>query len=83
MSNQDKLSEPVLFLEIYEDGLEFLDEIKRSLSPRVSSDFHSACEDVKPVRQFVAYAGKERFPVSHNLEAVNVRQLTEEIILGH
>ncbi len=58
-------------------------EIKRSLSPKVSRGFHSACEDIKPTRRFVVHAGDERFPVSHNLEAVSVRQLTEEISLGH
>ncbi len=58
-------------------------EIKRSLSPKVSRGFHSACEDIKPTRRFVVHAGDECFPVSHNLEAVGVRQLTEEISLGH
>ena len=58
-------------------------EIKRSLSPKVSRGFHSACEDIKPTRRFVVHAGDERFPVTHNLEAVSVRQLTEEISLGH
>ena len=58
-------------------------EIKRSLSPKVSRGFHSACEDIKPTRRFVVHAGDERFPVSHNLDAVSVRHLTEEISLGH
>ncbi len=54
-------------------------EIKRSLSPKVSRGFHSACEDIKPTRRFVVHAGDERFPVSQNLEAISVRQLAEEI----
>ena len=58
-------------------------EIKRSLSPKVSRGFHLACEDVKPVRRFLVHAGDNRFPVSQNLEAIGIRQLVEEISLGH
>lgn len=57
-------------------------EIKRSLSPKVSRGFHSACEDIKPTRRLVVHAGDDRFPVSQNLEAISVHQLAEEIILG-
>ena len=57
-------------------------EIKRSLSPKVRRGFHSACEDIKPARRFVVHAGDDRFPISHELEAISVRQLAEEISLG-
>ena len=57
-------------------------EIKRSLSPKVSRGFHSACEDIKPDRRFVVHAGDDRFPISRELEAISVRQLAEEINLG-
>ena len=54
-------------------------EIKRSLGVKVSRGFFSACEDIKPERRFYVYAGDDRFPISHELEAISVRQLTDEI----
>ncbi len=47
-------------------------EIKRSSAPRVSRGFHSACEDLRPTRKFVVHAGKESFPLAHDVRAVTL-----------
>ena len=47
-------------------------EIKRSSAPRVSRGFHSACEDLRPTRKLVVHAGKESFPLAHDVRAVTL-----------
>lgn len=39
-------------------------EIKRSSSPSLFKGFYVACEDIKPQRRYVIYAGDDRFPIS-------------------
>ena len=34
-------------------------EVKRSTTPKVERGFHSACEDIKPVKKWVIYPGAE------------------------
>nr|WP_282183644.1 DUF4143 domain-containing protein [Thiothrix fructosivorans] len=43
------------------DGSLWAIEIKRSLSAKVERGFYAACEDVKPQRAFVVYAGDDRY----------------------
>lgn len=50
-------------------------EVKRSLDPRPSKGFHSACVDVKPEAMFVVYPGAERFAVSTGVEAITPTEL--------
>ena len=54
-------------------------EIKRSLSPKVERGFHSACDDLKPGRRFVVYAGDEHVPMPHGVEAVGLHTLAKEL----
>ncbi len=54
-------------------------EIKRSLEPKLTRGFHSACADVKPGSKFVVYPGKERFALSRDIEAINVVDLAQTI----
>lgn len=54
-------------------------EVKRSLSPKVERGFHSACDDVKPERRLVVYAGSERVPLPHDVEAVGLATLAKEL----
>ena len=54
-------------------------EIKRSLNPRPSRGFHSACEDVEPEASFVVYPGGERYRVAQDVEALRVVDLASEI----
>ena len=54
-------------------------EIKRSMNPRPSRGFHSACEDVEPEASFVVYPGGERYRVAQDVEALRVVDLASEI----
>ena len=54
-------------------------EVKRSLAPKVSRGFHSACEDLKPARALVVHAGDDRFPISRRAEGIGLRELTLEL----
>ena len=54
-------------------------EIKRSLSPKVERGFHIACDDLKPQRRLVVFAGDERVPLPHDVEAVGLHALAAEL----
>ncbi len=54
-------------------------EIKRSLSPKVERGFHIACDDLQPARRLVVYAGTERVPLPHAVEAVGLFELAMEL----
>ena len=54
-------------------------EIKRSLSPKVSRGFHSACEDLKPDRKLLVYPGDDRYPLGHEIEVIGFKHLAREI----
>ena len=59
------------------DGCLWAIEIKRALTAKPRRGFHVACEDIKPARAFVVYAGEERYPVAEGVEAIGVRELAE------
>ena len=54
-------------------------EVKRSLSPKVERGFHSACDDLKPERRLVVYAGSERVPLPHDVEALGLASLAQDL----
>jgi predicted AAA+ superfamily ATPase len=54
-------------------------EVKRSLSPKPEKGIHTACDDLKPDRKFLIYAGAERFPVAPGVEAVGPETLAREL----
>lgn len=54
-------------------------EIKRSLSPKVERGFYSACNDLKPSRQFVVYPGTERYRLANDIEAISLPDLAAEL----
>ena len=54
-------------------------EVKRSLDPRPSRGFHSACDDVEPEAKFVVYPGSERYRVSGDVEAIRLVDLAAEV----
>lgn len=54
-------------------------EIKRSLSPKVERGFHLACDDLKPARRLVVYAGDARVPLPHDVEAVGLHALASSL----
>ena len=55
-------------------------EIKRSLTPKVERGFYAACDDLKPARKLVIYAGLEPFPMGHDVRAVPLATLCREIV---
>ena len=54
-------------------------EIKRSLTPKLERGFHAACEDLTPARKWVVYPGQESFPLGHDIKAVSLAALCQEI----
>ncbi|MEO5658353.1 MAG: DUF4143 domain-containing protein, partial [Polaromonas sp.] len=45
-------------------------EVKRSTTPKVERGFHSACDDIKPVRKWVVYPGAEAYPLNDDIQAM-------------
>jgi predicted AAA+ superfamily ATPase len=56
-------------------------EIKRSSSPTVNKGFHIACEDIKPERRFVVYAGSDRFSLGNGITAISLSDLMREVMM--
>ncbi|PCJ48990.1 MAG: ATPase [Gammaproteobacteria bacterium] len=54
-------------------------EIKRSLKPKVGRGYHSACEDIKPQRKLILYAGDEHYPIKNGIEVIGLKKLTKEL----
>jgi len=49
--------------------------IPSSLSAKVEKGFYITCEDLQPTRSFVVHVGKDRYPVSENIEAISLHEL--------
>lgn len=54
-------------------------EVKRSLNPRPSKGFHSACQDVGPEARFVVYPGDERYRIAEDIKALRLVDLADEV----
>ena len=54
-------------------------EIKRSASPSISKGFYVACEDVKPTKKFVVYAGTDSFSMEGGIRAISLYGLMQEV----
>ncbi|MDH5426969.1 MAG: ATP-binding protein [Nitrospirota bacterium] len=54
-------------------------EIKRSSAPSLSKGFHIACQDIKPSKTFVVYAGEDTFPMKGGIPAISLSDLMHEI----
>ncbi len=66
-------------LLVWPDGNIWAIEIKRSLTPKVERGFHAACDDLRPVRKLVVYPGTESFPLGHDIQAVALPTLCQEV----
>lgn len=53
-------------------------EIKRSLEPKLSKGFYSACADVSPEAKYVVYPGSQ-FAMANDVRAINVVDLATRI----
>ena len=56
-------------------------EVKRSLSPKVERGFHAACDDLRPARKLVVYPGQESFPLGHDIQAVPLATLCQQLAM--
>jgi predicted AAA+ superfamily ATPase len=56
-------------------------EIKRNSTPSISKGFYIACEDVKPQKCFVVYAGKDRFSLGKDIIAISLSELMREVLM--
>ena len=54
-------------------------EIKRGLTPKLGKGFHHAREDINPARSFIVYSGNDRYAKAENVEAIGLRELSEEL----
>lgn len=55
-------------------------EIKRALNAKPGRGFYSACEDIKPDRRLVVYAGTDAFRIAEGVEAVALEGLCRELL---
>ena len=51
-------------------------EIKSGFSARPSRGFYHAIEDICPAKCFVVYAGKDRYKIAANIEAISLQELS-------
>jgi uncharacterized protein len=58
-------------------------EIKRSSAPTVSKGFYIACDDIKPDKRFVVYAGNESFSLGKDITAISLAGLMQELLKRH
>lgn len=47
-------------------------EIKKSVSPTLSSGFYHACEDIQATKKFVIYSGSDQFPMKGGIEVIGL-----------
>lgn len=64
----------------FRDGKSWAIEIKRGLSPTLSSGFFSALEDIKPDQAFVVYGGDERYRLKPEVDAISLLDLQRELL---
>lgn len=63
----------------FPDGLFWVFEIKRSLSPKVERGFHSACHDLQPDRKILVYPGSEPYPLGGGIEVMPLSAAVQSI----
>ena len=54
-------------------------EVKRSTTPKVERGFHSACDDIKPVKKWVIYPGAEAYPLADDIEVLPLHAAMREV----
>jgi len=54
-------------------------EVKRGLTAKPERGFHYALEDLRPSKAFVVYSGVDRYPLGQNIEAISIRELSQEL----
>ncbi len=56
-------------------------EIKLGLVPKCAKGSYQAREDVRPDRSFVVHSGRERYPLAAGIDAISVKELTQELAM--
>ena len=69
----------VNFLSSWANGEHWAIEVKRSTTPKVGRGFHSACEDIKPVKKWVIYPGTEAYPLAGDIQVMPLHIAMREL----
>ncbi len=64
----------------FRDQTRWVIEIKRGLSPNITTGFYNALEDLKPDKSFVVYGGDDRFKVGGASEMISLPLLQAELL---
>lgn len=54
-------------------------EIKRSLAPKLEKGFYAACEDVKPTRRLLVYAGTDTYPIGEGVQVMSMVNVMTQV----
>lgn len=54
-------------------------EIKHNRTPKIEKGFYNATQDIKPTKNFIIYSGKERYPLSKDIEVIPLRDFLHEL----
>ena len=54
-------------------------EIKRGLAPRLEKGFHHARADLAPLRSFLVYSRRERYPRTDGAQLIGLREMAQEL----
>jgi predicted AAA+ superfamily ATPase len=57
----------------------FAIEIKRTLSPKVSTGFKNGCEDIKPDKRYYVIPRGEAYPIDKNTQAIGLKEFLQII----
>lgn len=57
-------------------------EVKRGSAPKPSRGFYEACTDIKPDKKYILYGGKERYPISDEVEVIGLQEFISSIVKG-
>ena len=61
------------------DGTHWAIEVKRSTTPKVERGFHSACQDVQPIKQWLVYPGSESHPIGNDVTCLPLDAAMREL----
>lgn len=64
----------------FPDGRVWLIEIKRTLAPKVEQGFYQVCRDLNAEKSFIVYSGQERFPLTPDIEAISLPDLSQLLL---
>ena len=54
-------------------------KVTRSTTPKVERGFHSACDDIKPVKKWVIYPGTEAYPLGGDIQVMPLHIAMQEL----